>query len=372
MKHFIIALLILAFALSSEAAFASLSQTQVSQLYVSIFGRASEGEGNAYWSSEQDNMTIAADTMLITDAAKAYFGSTLNDNQAFIEFIYENTLSKTIADDSAGIDYWVGELNKGNSRGQVVASLIAVIKDYAPGGPYYNPVDAATVAAFNQFTNRVTVSNYMADLVQFNPEGWETATSFSSGLIVTNDPNTVDTAKLMIDDMIQDGQYDNDSDGYSENQGDCNDSNNSIYPGAGDVCEDGIDQDCDGVDSVCQQLWIGDWIQVNFLGTDESGYPEDWGSDDPTGIGFVANVSKDEWIERDEYGNGCAVVYAYTVNGDRYSMKGKSTTCPYFGDVTEYTDAGRLEFLDNNTMILWYDYPPGAPDEIIAFKWKRK
>ena len=37
----------------SEIAY-NLTQTQVSQLYVSIFGRASEGEGNAYWSSEQE------------------------------------------------------------------------------------------------------------------------------------------------------------------------------------------------------------------------------------------------------------------------------------------------------------------------------
>ena len=39
-------------------------------------------------------MTIAADTMLNTEPAKAYFGDTLNDNQAFIEFIYKNTLGR--------------------------------------------------------------------------------------------------------------------------------------------------------------------------------------------------------------------------------------------------------------------------------------
>ena len=72
-----------------------LTQTQVSQLYVSIFGRASEGEGNTYWQTTQDDMVVAADTMLATGAAKDYFGATLDDDQAFIEFIYENTLGKT-------------------------------------------------------------------------------------------------------------------------------------------------------------------------------------------------------------------------------------------------------------------------------------
>ena len=38
---------------------------------------------------------------------------------------------------------------------------------------------------------------------------------------------------------------DNDNDGYTENQGDCDDTNVSVYPGATEV-EDGIDNDCDG------------------------------------------------------------------------------------------------------------------------------
>ena len=38
---------------------------------------------------------------------------------------------------------------------------------------------------------------------------------------------------------------DNDFDGYTENQGDCDDANSNIYPGATEV-EDNIDNDCDG------------------------------------------------------------------------------------------------------------------------------
>jgi hypothetical protein len=44
---------------------------------------------------------------------------------------------------------------------------------------------------------------------------------------------------------------DEDEDGYSISRGDCNDDDASIHPGALDICEDGIDQDCDGVDSFC-------------------------------------------------------------------------------------------------------------------------
>jgi len=44
---------------------------------------------------------------------------------------------------------------------------------------------------------------------------------------------------------------DKDKDGFTKEQGDCNDSDPSINPDATEICGDGIDQDCDGSDLPC-------------------------------------------------------------------------------------------------------------------------
>jgi hypothetical protein len=197
----IVFLVLVSMTLSSVYANAALTRNDVSMLYVSIFNRASEGEGNAYWGNRADLQTMAstATAMLDTEAAKNYFGSSLNSNQKFIEHIYQNTLNKTYWDDPEGITYWVNQLNGGRTRGEVVADLVGVIKDYRPGGPYYDPTDQATINAYNQFTNRVAVSNYMAETVQNTPNNWQTVTQFGpGGLNVTFAAATVDTARQAI------------------------------------------------------------------------------------------------------------------------------------------------------------------------------
>lgn len=57
------------------------------------------------------------------------------------------------------------------------------------------------------------------------------------------------------DAICPDSCIDRDRDGYGEGDGcrgpDCDDGNPDIHPGAEEICDDGIDQDCDGEDLEC-------------------------------------------------------------------------------------------------------------------------
>ncbi|BCX79878.1 hypothetical protein [Campylobacter sp. 19-13652] len=147
--------------------FTPLDQTDVSKLYVGIFGRASEGSGNKGWitfsSANKADMAKVADTMLETDAARTYFGNTLNDNFEMIKFFYENVFNKTYSDaskgmelDKDGIDAWVNELNNGKSKGHVISEILKTASL-----PELAHLDAAKL-----FNNKVVLSNKIADSVE--------------------------------------------------------------------------------------------------------------------------------------------------------------------------------------------------------------
>ena len=190
MKIIVLFLLSVAIFLPPVSAWAALTKTEVSQLYVAVFGRASEGSGNTYWMNDTSStdMTTTANIMLATDAAKTYFGSTLNDNLEFVKHIYNNTLGKTYADDPDGINYWVYELDGSKSAGEVIAALIVAAQLTANAGN-----------AQDQFNNKVAVSDYCADSI-YSFTDYDTFTAFISS--VTHDSTTVTDSKNSIDSSV--------------------------------------------------------------------------------------------------------------------------------------------------------------------------
>lgn len=168
----------------------ALSKSDVSALYVAIFNRASEGEGNTYWQTVGTAAEVA-DAMLETAPAKAYFGAALDNDEDFIAHIYLNTLGKTAEQDPEGIAYWVGELAT-QSRGEVIARLIESALD-----PVHEGTDAQ-----NLFKNMVAVSDYAADTIEEAPEDLAVL-RFDAGLKgVTADEASVETAKEAIDEVV--------------------------------------------------------------------------------------------------------------------------------------------------------------------------
>ena len=170
----------------------ALTQTQVSELYVAVFGRASEGEGNTYWAT-YETTELAATEMFTLDVVSDYFSVSNFTEEAnvrtVVEAIYLNALGKAPADDVEGIQYWVDSIMvSGNTMGVMVAGLVASAND---------PVNAG--AAQDTFNNKVAVSNYTADTV----EAFSDFTTFQ-GLISSVDETTasVDAAKTEVDTLV--------------------------------------------------------------------------------------------------------------------------------------------------------------------------
>lgn len=85
----------------------------------------------------------------------------------------------------------------------------------------------------------------------------------------TEDTNDTDDTNTDPDDIDDDG------DGFTENDGDCDDADPSVNPDARDTVDDGIDQDCSGADLSCESAVEDVWT-VNFPATGTGSC--DWGN----------------------------------------------------------------------------------------------
>jgi hypothetical protein len=130
---------------------------------------------------------------------------------------------------------------------------------FCPSGPSCTDIDADGYAVEGGACGAVDCNDRNAAV---HPGAAEVCTDSldndCDGLIDVADPNAVGCPPVCID---------NDLDGYSVTGGtcgpvDCNDNNPAINPGATDIANNGIDENCDGVDAV----------NTNTLDRDGDGY----------------------------------------------------------------------------------------------------
>lgn len=101
---------------------------------------------------------------------------------------------------------------------------------------------------------------------------------------------------------------DNDGDGYTENQGDCSDLDAETYPGATEICGDGIDQDCNGTDLLC----------LDDIDNDGDGYTENQGDCNDTNPAISPGSTEicGDGIDQDCTGNDLVCTPTGTCNGE--------------------------------------------------------
>ncbi|HBB40881.1 MAG TPA: hypothetical protein DC005_05495, partial [Proteobacteria bacterium] len=96
-------------------------------------------------------------------------------------------------------------------------------------------VDGVEVSTANGFT--------------LTPLAGETGTRFVRLTVSDNSPLSIDAVEQRLVTLTvaapDPNDVDDDGDGFTENQGDCDDSNANRFPGNPELC-DGVDNDCDG------------------------------------------------------------------------------------------------------------------------------
>jgi hypothetical protein len=168
-------------------------RTEISQLYVSLFGRAPDGEGLGFWvKSYSDGNTLAkiAQSMYETAPARAYYPLFATPTEVVTTF-YTNVLGR--APDAEGLAFWVKEYNASATQGAFFEKLISNVVNY-------NGTDAAGVTSKSLFSNKVAVAQYYGEQ-NGNVAG---ATTALNG--VTAVAATVDTAKAAIVNTVASGQ----------------------------------------------------------------------------------------------------------------------------------------------------------------------
>jgi hypothetical protein len=144
---------------------------------------------------------------------------------------------------------------------------------------------------------------------------------------------------------------DDDGDGLSEEQGDCNDSDNQIYQGAVDFPNDGIDQDCSGSDAILLDV-LGGLLNPSFDDEDPNnpGIPNAW-----LNLGGAYSLQLDNANIFNINGDTGELFNSHTPEGAALKLWGDygnntissgSHVYQEFAETTDWSPAGQIFWLD--------------------------
>ncbi|WNY80454.1 autotransporter outer membrane beta-barrel domain-containing protein [Campylobacter fetus] len=147
-----------------------LNKTDVSMLYITIMGMASEGDGNKYWLDYANNNSLGvsslANIMLDSPGAAKFFGDSLlaGNEKDFVTKIYSIALGNT--SDVDGINYWTKAITGGgeftDSKGNVI-SVASLSKGDLIGAMINSMVNGGSAESKAIFEAKAAASDYFAD-----------------------------------------------------------------------------------------------------------------------------------------------------------------------------------------------------------------
>jgi S-layer protein len=125
-------------------------RSDVSALYAALFGRAPEAAGLNFWVGELDkgvSLAAMAQTMFETEPSRAYYPAAMT-NAEIVKAFYVNVLGR--AGDAEGLAFWEARLNTLGTKGALIAEMVANVQSYTG-------TDAAGLKSKALFDNKVAV-----------------------------------------------------------------------------------------------------------------------------------------------------------------------------------------------------------------------
>jgi len=99
----------------------TVTEEQVTQIYVATFDRAPDADGLKYWVNSGLTIEEIAESFFVQPETKKKYPDTL-PNALFVRTIYSNLFNRSADDD--GVAYWTERLEDGSiSRGNMILAI---------------------------------------------------------------------------------------------------------------------------------------------------------------------------------------------------------------------------------------------------------